>query len=230
VIARVLDLIPTAVRQIVPLNGIFGSDWRPASAIAVYWFESVLLAAVTVVLCVILERRTSDRAIADARAAGDAEGARAIQAEQAAARKAGVKPHDVLLFHGASLAIFGVFLGAILFVMTANGHVVDPFDWDEFREGATAMALVIGIGFAIELVVLRPVSVAAVQSRLDACTGRWALLWLLGFVGTSLMVFTGRPGMFIGLFAVLKVTWEVWGALARLFGWKSLRERASEPS
>jgi len=81
-IPRILELVPTAMRQVVPLNGIFGRDWQPASAIAVYWAESVLLAAIAVVLCLRLKQRISHRAIADARTAGDLEYAAAIEAEQ----------------------------------------------------------------------------------------------------------------------------------------------------
>jgi hypothetical protein len=229
VIARLLELLTTAGRQVVPLNGIFADGWQPASAIAIYWLESVLLAAMAVVWCLRLKRRTSDRAIAEARADGDLAAAAALEAEQRAAKAAGVDPQAVLVFHGASLAIFGVFLGAILLIMTAN-HRLAPFDWAEFRDGANAMMLAIAITLAIEVVAFPPTTVAAVQGRVNACLGRWALLWLLGFVGTALLVFTGRPGAFLGLFAVLKLTWEVWGTLARLFGWTSLQERAAQSS
>jgi len=32
---------------------------------------------------------------------------------------------------------------------------------------------------------------------------------------------TGRGWLFIALFGGLKLVWEVWAALARLFGWES---------
>jgi hypothetical protein len=227
-IARVLDLIPTTVRQIIPLNGIFADGWQPSTAIALYWFESVLLVVIAVVLCWRLQRRTSDDAIASARASGDTAAAAMLAAERQRAKDAGVEPGAVLLFHGASLAIFGVFLGAILFILTAKKHLA-PFAWEEFRDGADAMMLVIAVGFALEMLTFRSMNVAAVQSRVNACLGRWALLWLLGFVGTMLLIFTGRPGAFIGWFAILKAVWEGWGTLARLFGWTSLQERAQQP-
>jgi Family of unknown function (DUF6498) len=224
IVARLLDLIATAGRQVIPLHGIFADGWQPATAIALYWLESVLLAAVAIVLCWRLQRRTSDRAIAAARADGDDAMAARLELEQQAAREAGVDPRAVLLFHGASLAIFGIFLGVILAMLIQKQHL-PPFDWDEFRAAADAMMLVIGVGWAVDLVLSPSMSVAAVQSRVNACLGRWALLWLLGFVGTALLVFTGRPGAFIGLFAILKAIWEGWATLARLFGWTSLQDR-----
>jgi hypothetical protein len=68
-------------------------------------------------------------------------------------------------------------------------------------------------------------SVTDVQSRVDSCMARWALFWILGFFGVLVLLFTGRAWLFFGLFAGLKTTWEVWGGLARMFGWQSLKER-----
>ena len=42
---RVIDLLLTGARQAVPVGGIFALGWQPPVAIAVYWIESVLLAA-----------------------------------------------------------------------------------------------------------------------------------------------------------------------------------------
>jgi hypothetical protein len=224
-IARVLDLIPTTLRQYIPLNGIFADGWQASTAIALYWFESVLLVVIAAVLCWRLQRRTSDEAIASVRESGDDDAAAALTAEQQRAKKAGVDAQTVLIFHGGSLGVFGGFLGGLLIILTGNGHL-PPFDWAEFRDGADAMMLVIAVGFALEMLTFRSMSVTAVQSRVNACMGRWALLWLLGFVGTFLLAFTGRASAFVGFFAILKAVWEGWGTLARIFGWTSLQDRA----
>jgi hypothetical protein len=209
--ARILDLVPATFRQLIPLNGIFVDGWHPSTAVALYWFESVLLAVIAVVLCWRFERR-----------AADAE-------EREAAKEAGIDPRAVAVFHIGSLAVFGGFLGGILLILTGNKHL-PPFNWAEFRDGADAMMLVIAVSFAYEMLSFRSMGMAAVQSRVNACLGRWALLWLLGFVGTVLLVLTGRPIAFIGWFAILKAVWEVWGTLARVFGWTSLQERAAAQS
>lgn len=216
---RLLELIPAAGRQMVPLGGIFGLGWLPTSAIGVYWLESVLLALIAVIWCRRLQRRTSDQAIHALRLAGDTAGAAALAAEQQAVRTAGVDPRAVLSFHLPSLAMFGLFIAGILFIASQNGLLERPLDWNEFRDGATAMLIVIAIGFGIEQIFFPATSVDDVRARVDACTGRWALLWLLGFFGTGLMLYTGRGDTFISFFAVLKVTQETWGGLARIFGW-----------
>jgi hypothetical protein len=226
-IARVLELIPAGLRQAIPLNGIFADGWPASTAIALYWFESVLLVVLTVVLCWRLRRRVSDEAIAAARESGDVDAAAALTAEQQAANRSGVHPRDVLVFHLGSLFVFGGFLGGVLFILTANGHI-PPFDWDAFVDGADAMMIVVGVSFGLEMLAFPAMGVTAVQSRVDACLGRWGMLWLLGFGGTMLMAFTGRPSTFFGWFAILKAVWEGWGMLARLFGWKSLNQRKTE--
>jgi hypothetical protein len=225
-IARLLDLIPTSIRQFIPLNGIFADAWQPSTAIALYWLESVLLAAVAAALCWRLARRTSDAAIDAANTSGDSLTAAALLDERQRANRAGLDPSAVLMFHVGSLAVFGGFLGGLLLILVGNKHIPPP-DWRELGGAANAMMLVIASGFVLEMLTFRSMGVEAVQSRVNACMGRWALLWLLGFVGTGLLAFTGRPSAFFGWFAILKATWEGWGMLARLFGWKSLQERAT---
>lgn len=202
-VKRVIDLVTTTARQAVPVGGIFALGWQPPVAIAVYWIESVLLVAIVVMLCV---RLRDDTSAADARAAG-------------------VHPGDVLLFHWGSMAIFGAFFAIILFLLTMNGRIA-PIDWIELLYAAGGMAVVLAVGFAVDTLLLPAPTVAAVRSRVDACLGRWALMWLLGFGGTVAMMVTGRPETFFRVFAVLKVTWEAWGLMARTFGWKSLNEQA----
>ena len=222
---RVLDLVVTAARQAVPVGGIFALGWQPAVAIAVYWLESVLLVAIAVSLCFRLRAQTSGAAIAEARAAGDDAYADALQAEARTVAAAGVSPRDVLLFHGGSMAVFGAFFAGVLLILTMTGRG-EPIDWAELRHAAGGMAIVLGVGFAIDRLVMPAPPVAVVRARVDACNGRWALMWLLGFGGTAAMAFTGRPQAFFQVFALLKATWEIWGLLARTLGWQSQQDRA----
>lgn len=200
---RVIDFLTTAARQAVPVGGIFALGWQPPVAIAVYWVESVLLVAFAAMLCVRLRDSTS---AADARAAG-------------------VHPRDVLVFHWGSMAIFGAFFAMLLLMLTLTGRI-PPVDWTELQYATGGMALALALGFAFDTLLLPAPSVAAVRSRVDACLGRWMLMWLLGFGGTVAMMISGRPETFFRVFAGLKVTWEAWGLMARTFGWKSLNEQA----
>lgn len=225
-LARLLDLIPTAARHYIPLNGIFAANWQASTALAVYWVESIALAAVAVALCWRLQRQASEPGAAD-RPDSDRSAAMSPRGQHAPPGMSGLSPGDVAAFHIGSLVVFGVFLGTIVALLTAKGHL-PPFDWAEFRGAASALLVVTAFGFAVDLWLFPSMDAAAVHSRVNGCLARWALLWILGFVGTLLMVFSGRPGVFLGLFAILKVVFEGWGALARLFGWKSLQQREAE--
>jgi hypothetical protein len=202
-VARISRFFTSVARHAVPLGGIFGRDWHPVTAVAVYWLESVLLVLATVTLCALIQRRSSEAAVATA----------------------GVHARDVLLFHGGSQLIFGGFFGGILIILVGNGYLPEPFRWSELLQAAEAMLIIVAIGLTIDLWTFNRFTITTVQSRVDACTTRWALFWLLGFFGTMMMMFSGRAMVFFGFFAVLKTVFESWGAVARLFGWKSLKQR-----
>jgi uncharacterized protein DUF6498 len=225
VIARVGELLSTVGRQAVPLDGLFDKNWQAVTALAIYWFESLLLALVAVALCALLKRRSSERAAWTARRDGAENAARHMDAEREAFRKASINPKDVAVFHVGSLCVFGAFFTMLLIIMIGN-HLIDQrFVWSEFRDGAIAMLIAVSVGFTIDLWRFPAMSVDAVAARVNACTARWGLFWILGFFGTGVMVFTGRAAFFLGVFAGLKLTWEVWATLARMFGWQSLQER-----
>jgi hypothetical protein len=204
-VARASRFLTTVVRHAVPINGVFASDWHPATAITVYWVESVLLALATAGLCALFARRTPAVEI----------------------RNAGIEPGSVLAFHVGSLMVFGAFLGGILLIMIGNGHFDEPMRWPEIRSGVELMLVVVGVGLVIDLWGFDRFTVASMRSRVDACTVRWALFWLLGFFGTFIIGITGQAVLFFGFFAALKVTFESWATLARVFGWRSLQDRAA---
>lgn len=227
--ARAGELLSTFGRQAVPLGGLFGRDWQAVTAIAIYWVESLLLALATVALCELLKRRTSELAAYRARRAGADEAARLIDAEREALRKAFVKPEDVATFHLGSLMVFGFFF-AMVFYMMISGHMIEEqFVWSEVRDGTIGMLIAVGLGFAVDLWRFPSMPVAAVEARVNACFARWGLFWAVGFFGTAAMLYTGRATLFLGLFAGLKLTWDVWGTLARTFGWRSVKDRESAP-
>lgn len=229
VIARAGELLSTVGRQAVPLDGLFGRDWQAVTAISIYWLESMLLALVTVALCALLKRRTSELAAHRARRAGADDAARLIDTEREELRKASIDPKVVATFHVGSLIVFGVFFAMVMFAMISNQQIEQRFVWSEFRDGAIWMLIAVGLGFAIDLWRFPSMSVDAIQGRVNGLLARWGLFWAVGFFGTAVMLYTGRASFFLGLFAGLKLTWEVWGTLARTFGWRSMKDRESAP-
>ena len=197
-LSRVGRFIADVARHAVPIGGVFGRDWHPVTALAVYWLESVALVVVAAALASMMKRRAPPSDI----------------------KAAGIEPRDLLVFFLGSLSVFGGFLAGVLLIAFGNGHIAEPMRWPELREGAQAMLAVIAIGLLFDLWSQDRLTVRDVQGRVNACVARWGLFWLVGFVGTLLMIFTGRATIFFGFFAVLKVIFETWGRLARMLGWR----------
>lgn len=221
-ISRVGQFISNVARHALPIGGIFGREWHPATALMVYWVESVLLVLSATALCVLIRRRHTEIAITAAAAEGDDETARALEAERVAYNRANLNPNDILVVYFGSMMIFGGFLAGVIFIMVSNGFIA-PLRWSELGDGTAIMAAIIALVFLFDLWRLDSIGVSGVAERVESCTARWALFWMVGFFGTLLMVYTGRALMVFGTFAILKATFESWGTLARLFGWKPVR-------
>jgi hypothetical protein len=203
-LARIGQSIATLIRHLVPIGGIFGRDWHPVTALAVYWLESVLLVLATALVCGLMLRKTRDSVV----------------------NEAGIHPRDLLWFHLGSLAVFLGFFAGVVVILVGNGHIERPA-WREMREGAQAMLLVVSAGVVLDLWRFDTFTVQSVQARVNACHARWGLFWLLGFAGTILMMVTERPAMFFGFFAVLKAVFESWARIAgvaRRFSSRPARE------
>ncbi len=207
-VARIGRFLTTVARHAVPIGGVFGRDWHPATAIAVYWVESVLLVLATAALCALFARRTPPSDV----------------------YRAGIEPGSVLTFHLGSLMVFGGFLGGVMLIMSGNNHFDRPISWGEIRSGAEIMLVVVSVGFVLDLWRFDSVTLASMRARVDACTVRWALFWMLGFFGSLVIGITGQAALFFGFFSGLKITFESWATLARIFGWQSLKDRAASAS
>jgi hypothetical protein len=226
--ASIGRLVAAVARHALPVGGVFAADWHPVTAIAVYWVESLLMALGAAALSAIIHRRLSAEVIDEARKSGDAELARTLGSERGDLLAASITPRDVLLFHGGSMLFFGVFLSMVMLILIGNGRIPEPVRWGELRDGATAMLLIAALSFSLDLWSLDRLRAAGVAARVNDCLARWALFWLLGFFGTLAMMVSGRPEIFFGFFAVLKIWFESWARLARFFGWRSLKDRQAE--
>jgi hypothetical protein len=184
---------------------VYGRDWHLATALAVYWLESLLLVLATAWLCYLLERRTS----------------------AAEVNAAGANPRQVLGVGLFAVFCFGGFFGLLLVNMIGNDKL-EPMRWDEVRAGFEAMLAVVGVSFLLDLWRFQHFTFDAAKSRVNEFLARLLLLWMLGFFGSGVLMATESVERFFGFFAGLKITFESWGRLARFFGWRSLKERAAD--
>jgi hypothetical protein len=193
--------------QSVPLGGVLANGWSPASGIIFYLFEAGVAVLLTVFLIVVYCRRRADGRLELGRK--------------------NVRAKDVLGFYGGSLLVMSVFFGGVVFMLVSKGAVPAP-SWDEIARGLPWLAGFALISFGTDLVGLAARPATFVSRRVDQCMTRWGFLWLVGFVGPLLMMFTGRPAMFFAFFAGLKLLFEAWSVIGRASGWKSLADRQAE--
>ncbi len=226
-ISRLTEFVLTFVRQTVPIGGVVAGGWHPIAAVSIYWIESVLLVLAATVLCALVQRRVTDAEIAEARHAGDLDAMRALQSERALIDSAHLDPIPVLLFHGGSLIVFGLMAGVVMWMMVTKGHIEQPLEWRELRDGAVAMTTLVAAGLLMDLWSFHRLPLTAVESRVNSCLARWVLFWMLGFFGIWIIILTGRAMWFFALFSGTKLLFETWAGLARMFGWKSLKERGA---
>lgn len=205
----------TSLRQVLPIGGVAAWGWHPFTGLAVYWVEALLLAVVAAAYCALAERRTAYPALEALRRAGRHAEARQLEEERAVLKKGNLRWRNVFAFNVGSLLIFGIFFGAITGLLAANGEIDRP-DMGQVRDGVSAMLTLVLAGVLFDLLFTN-VQAPLVEARVNACLTRWVLFWFLGFVGTIVMAWTGRPAIFFTFFGGLKVTWEVLGTAGRLF-------------
>lgn len=180
--------------------------WTPATGLALFWVESLALALVAVALAFLVrwdERRRTKRGRESGEGAEPGTGAR--RREIAAAN---IDPGGIFAFHVGSLFAFGAFLGGVLFMLSQRSEGIFV-DRTALAWGGAAIVGFVVIGAAGELLGFRRLPAADIAARVDACTSRWAMFWMLGFFGPVLVAIFGRPALFFAFFGGLKALWEI---------------------
>ncbi len=201
--------------QAVPLGGALGG-WSPATGLVFYWAEAVLGLLLAIAMVMLYRWRIADpRLDAALGPPGSPEAEAARLARLTDLRHANLRPRDIAIFYGGSLAIFGLFFAGIMLIISQN-HGVAPPSIAELRSGLPPLVGFALLAFLLDLRGLGRRPASFVSARVDAGAARWAMLWAVGFFGTFLMAFTGRPDAIFLLFAALKTLYEVGVALERV--------------
>jgi hypothetical protein len=182
----------------VPVVGMFAADWSVETAMLLYLLENLIgipLAALLV------------RLLAPPRE--DAPGMRVRLRRE--------------ILNTYLIVALGFSLGSAVFILlvtyrTTNGQL----DLTGLRTGLSAIALFAFLGFLIDLVYMRPLSLPRAEKVLERSLGRIFLLYLAVFVGMFLAIF-GLASFFIP-FVVLKTLVDI-GYLLQAFPG---RQRAEE--
>lgn len=217
---RLVGKVGAAVgAQAVPFGGVLGG-WSPATGLVLYWIEAVVGVLLAVAAISLYRQRILDpRLDADLGPPGSAAALAARDARIRDLERAHVRPQDILLFHGGSFVVFGLFFAGILFILSHGHDVVLP-SIPDLRQGAPPLVGFAVLGFLFDLRGLGRRPASFVAARVETLTARWAMLWAVGFFGTFIMVFAGRPDAIFLVFAGLKMLYEIGVALERVTGRK----------
>lgn len=179
----------------VPAFGWFGQHWSGATTLVVYWFETVAI-CLLVMARIAVHQHLSPKS-GHFRYRGPGTGG----------------PANSSFFSGFALvslafcAAHGVFLGAILALLTYNQAPqlqLIHLDWRSVGWGCLSVLLFLTVGFLLDLVELRRWSFRDLERTANIGLGRVMVVHmtlLLGFAGIAA---TDAPGALFGIFVVLK--------------------------
>jgi hypothetical protein len=187
-------LAQVCVVNAVPLGGIFLDGWSTATALVVYWFETLLATAFTAARIAIHRKQTHK--------AGHYFGGSPSQRPQGTGGPRRL-PSFLSQFVVGSLlltVLLGLFLGLLLGTVLRGST-----DLDAIRSGFLWMAVAQLVGFAWDLRQIGQQPFAWVQSIAKDVMGRIMLLHLGMLAGMFTMGWFGTPPAFFGAFALVKL-------------------------
>lgn len=169
-----------AAQNGVPLGGWFLGGWSPATALAVYWIENVVLGLAVAVR---------------------------IRAHQLATHTRGHERGFLSGFLVATLAftaVHGIFLAALLVLLHLG-----PVDWTEVRDGARWVVASHLASLVLDSFTLRHWPFAELRRRTEWTLGRVGLVHFSLLVGMFLAATRDRPDTIFSVFVVLKAVSEI---------------------
>jgi len=198
-------LIVLAVNGVV-IYGVGWKEWNGATALAVYWIETVvggLLIAVRIALHRLLTRKRGHYRSQLGMTVSGGEGTKATQF------------NSFLTEFLVLIVVFSfghaIFLAAFLF-----GILKEHPDPDLLKQGATAVLIFQFAGFLGDLFVLRSMPFAVIKRMAGVGAGRVLLIQFAIIGGMGLAALSGRNEMFLIPFAVLKLLADIGGAFSSL--------------
>ncbi len=179
----------------VPVFGWFAADWSGPTTLAVYWFETVAV-CVFILARIAVHQRWSPRRGHFRYAAPNRDG----RGSQNSTFISGFAVTSLVF-----CAAHGVFLAAILFILSRNGQSeLAGVDWRSVGIGCASVLLFLAVDFFLDLLSLRQWSFWQVEQTANYGLSRVVVVHLtliLGFVGIAI---TGASDALFGVFVVLK--------------------------
>lgn len=208
----------------VPLAGVFLGGWNGATALSLYWFESLVGSLLVATRIAMHERQTGKRGhrrlqldLQSGTAAGrDAAARRSLKKQYGA-------PHTFLREFLVAACLASVAHGLLLWVVIRKLLASAP-DRHALLQGAAGIAAFQVLGFVNDAVGLRERPFAWLRDLASATIRRVTLIHLTMIVGFWMVLRGGASGFF-GPFAVIKTAADV-GNLLAMTGFRADPEEA----
>lgn len=177
----------------VPFIGVYNAGWSSATAVALYWCESVM-AALLIALRVRLHRRATNKRghYIEVRVTTTTNGSTRTT------KKTGY-------FGGSFLFIALVFSAAQAVFLAFLLHLIGKIDVVALKQGVSYSAAFLVIGFVIDLVGLRNRPFAWVRNMVNGAMGRVMVMHLFVMIGFFVAAMKKLPHQVLGVFIVLKL-------------------------
>lgn len=185
--------------NILPLGGLTFFDWSTGTALALYWIETAL-AIPFVIARIALHRRAT--------------GKRGHERGHFQTRPTGARGSTTLLLEfSTSATVFtlahGLFLGLFLGALLPRQVGQPLVDLRQLGLATTAVAMILALSFARDLVGLEHRPFAWVKEEARSVLGRTVVVHLVIIAGAWLAATTNSPTSMLAVFGVLKLWVDV---------------------
>jgi cytochrome b561 len=188
----------------VPAVGWFTQDWSAATTLIVYWFETVAGLLFIYARGVLQQRWNPQR------------GHFRYEAPQSKGPqgKPGSFIKGFLFINGVFCAAHGVFIAAILLILTHNGNAeLVGLDWRSAGIGCLQMLVIVVVDFLVDVPYLRRWPFGLLEQTANRSFGRMAVVHLALILGMFVAAVTDSPARMFGVFVVLKTLYSLSTAL-----------------
>ncbi len=178
----------------IPALGWFVGGWTGATTLVVYWAETVLICLFAWGRIRLHQRWNPRRGHFRYQGPSSTPGA-----------KTGSFASGFVLLAAVFSGAHAVFLAAIVFLLTKNGHAsIAAIDWRAVAIGCGLILALLTVDFVAELTDLRQWSFRQVELAANQGISRVAVVHLTLIVGMAGIALTDAPETLFGVFVVLK--------------------------
>lgn len=184
----------------VPVLGVLGGGWSSATALALYWCETVLLAALIAVRIEWHRLATHKRGHYLPAQVTTRSGSRVTRRQLAV-------PYSVMF--GLAAALGCLVQGAFLFFIVNRAGLLEAIQMDDLRSGLRATAALVALGFLIDLVGLRHRPFAWIDAISLRVLRRMLVVQVVIIIGFAAVGWFDAPQAVLAGFALFKLLTDI---------------------